>query len=811
LIRKLKSHITQQVMISNYIKIARRNLVKNKVYSFINIGGLATGLAVAMLIGLWIFDELSYNKSFKNYDRLAIVKQNQTFNNEVGTQSSVPYLMGEELRNKYGSDFKHVVMSSGSETEILAFGDKKISKRGNYIEPAITEMLSLHMIKGSSGGLKELNSIMISEETSNALFGDQDPIEKIIKVNNRQALKVTGVYEDIPYNSDFKDLSFIAPWDLYINNENWSEKTTNPWRANMFITFVQIADHADMEKVSAKIKNVKLNKVRPDDAAFKPEVFLHPLSKWHLYSEFKNGKISGGSIEFVWLFGVIGVFVLLLACINFMNLSTARSEKRAKEVGIRKAIGSLRSQLITQFFSESLLVVTLAFVLSVLLVLSGLSLFNEVADKKMIFPWKEPLFWIVSIGFSILTGLIAGSYPALYLSSFQPIKVLKGSVVTRMKPGSFTAAPRKILVVIQFTISIILIIGTITVFRQIEYAKNRPVGYDRNNLLMVAMNTPELRGHYDAIRSELLKTGVVREMSQSSNPTTYIAAINNGYEWDGKDPATQGNFATMAVSHDFGKTVGWQFTAGRDFSRSFSTDSSGVVINETAAKFMGLTNPVGSIIKVDGKPYQVIGVIKDMIMESPYKASFRTCFFLDYEWASVFNIKINPESGSTKALSKIEDVFRRFNPAAPFDYKFTDEEYAKKFGQEVRIGKLTSFFAILAIVISCLGLFGMATFVAEQRTKEIGIRKVLGASLAGIWSMLSREFILLVVLSCVLAAPVAWYFMDGWLTKYDYRTEMSWWIFAASSAGALTITLLTVSFQAIKAALMNPVKSLKSE
>lgn len=798
-------------MISNYFKIARRNLIKNKVYSFINIAGLATGLAVAMLIGLWIFDELSFNKSFENYGRLAIIKQNQTFNNEVTTQSSVPYLMGEEIRNKYGSDFKHVVMSSGPSTRILAFGDQKISKQGNFMETGITEMLSLEMVKGTRAGLKEINSIMLSEETAKALFGDHDPIDQVVKVNNKQDLKVTGVYKNIPYNSDFKDLAFIAPWDLYINNENWSEKKTNPWRANMFLTFVQIADQADMEKVSAKIKNVKLKAVKSQDAVFKPEIFLHPLSKWHLYSEFKNGKIAGGSIEFVWLFGIIGVFVLLLACINFMNLSTARSEKRAKEVGIRKAIGSLRSQLITQFFSESLLVVALAFILSVIFVLSALPYFNEVADKKMIFPGKEPLFWIVSIGFSILTGIIAGSYPALYLSSFQPIKVLKGSGFARIKLGSFAAVPRKVLVVVQFTISIILIIGTITVFRQIEFAKNRPVGYDRNNLLMVAMNTPELHGHYDAIRSELLKTGVVKEMSQSSNPTTYIAAINNGYEWEGKDPATQGNFATMAVSHDFGNTVGWQFKEGRDFSRSFSTDSSGVVINETAAKFMGLKNPVGSIIKADGKPYQVIGVIKDMIMESPYKASFRTVFFLEYGWASVFNIKINPESGSTEAINKIEKVFKKFNPAAPFDYKFTDEQYAKKFGEEVRIGKLTSFFAVLAIFISCLGLFGMATFTAEQRTKEIGVRKVLGASVANLWQLLSKDFVVLVVISCVISAPVAYYFLNGWLQKYEYRTEVSWWIFVLASFGALVITLMTVSYQAIRAALLDPVKSLKSE
>jgi putative ABC transport system permease protein len=807
----LSSPFFSHDMISNYFKIARRNLVKNKGYSFINIAGLATGLAVAMLIGLWVFDELSFNKNFQHYDRLAVVKQNQTFNNEVGTQSAVPYLMGEEIRNKYGSDFKHVVMASMPSAGILSYGEKTISKRGNYFEPAITEMFSLHMLRGTRAGLKEINSILLSESTAKALFGDKDPLDKLIKMKNKDDFRVTGVYEDLPYNSDFKDVGFIAPWEFYISKEDWSEKKTNPWRANMFLTFVQIADHADMDKVSAKIRDVKLKKVRPQDAAFKPEVFLHPLSKWHLYSEFKNGKVAGGSIEFVWLFGIIGLFVLLLACINFMNLSTARSEKRAKEVGIRKTIGSVRSQLITQFFSESFLVVGLAFVLSLIFVLAALPFFNEVADKKIVFPWKEPLFWIASIGFSLLTGIIAGSYPALYLSSFQPIQVLKGSGFARLKFGSFAAVPRRVLVVIQFTISITLIIGTVTVFRQVQFAKNRPIGYDRNNLLIVAMNTPELHGHYEALRSELLKTGAVIEMSQSSNPTTYVAAINNGYEWDGKDPGTQGNFATMSVSHDFGKTVGWHFKEGRDFSRSFSTDTSAVVINETAAKFMGLIEPVGATIKADGNPYRVIGVIKDMIMDSPYKPSFRTVFFLDYNWAGVINIRINPQSGSSEALAKIETVFKKFSPSAPFEYKFTDEQYARKFGEEERIGKLTSFFAVLAIFISCMGLFGMASFIAEQRTKEIGVRKVLGASLGSLWSLLSREFVFLVIFSFVLSGPIAWYGMNNWLQKYDYRTDISWWIFALSGLGALVITLLTVSFQAIKAALMNPVKSLRSE
>ncbi|TDE18541.1 ABC transporter permease [Dyadobacter psychrotolerans] len=794
-------------MLQNYLKIALRNLVKNRMYSFINIAGLATGMAVAVLIGMWIFDELSFNKSHANYDRIAQVMQNQTFNNVKGTQTAVPYLLGEEIRNKFGSDFRHVIMSSWISEHILSVGDKKLSKKGNFYEPGVTEMLSMKMLKGNRGGLKELNSVMLSETTAKDYFGETDPINKVMRLDNRFDVRVTGVYEDLPYNSVFKDLKFIAPWLLYLNGEEWSEKRTDPWRANMFEAYVQVADHADMDQISAKIKDIKLNKVKRPDAEFKPEIFLHPMSKWHLYSEFKDGKISGGGIGFVWLFGIVGTFVLLLACINFMNLSTARSEKRAKEVGVRKAIGSVRSQLVIQFFSESLMVAFMAFVLSILLVQIALPSFNEMADKKMIIPWASPLFWLTGIVFSLLTGVVSGSYPALYLSSFQPVKILKGS----FRIGKFAAIPRKVLVVVQFTVSITLIIGTIVVYRQVQFAKNRPIGYERDGLMTVSINTPDLQGRYGVIRNDLMQTGVVAEMSQSSNPPTYIAAVNNGFEWDGKDPATQGNFAAMSVSHDFGKTVGWKFVAGRDFSRSFSTDSSAVVINETAMKFMGLKNPVGSIIKEDGVPHKVVGVIEDMVMGSPYMPSFRTIFALDYKWAGVFNIKIKPETPVNEALGKIEQVFKRYNPAAPFDYKFVDEQYASKFAAEERIGKLATFFAVLAIFISCLGLFGLASFTAEQRTKEIGIRKVLGASIFNLWRLLSRDFVFLVVLSCLISAPIAWYYLDGWLLKYEYRTQISWWIFAVTAIGALIITLLTVSFQSVKAALMDPVKSLKSE
>jgi ABC-type antimicrobial peptide transport system permease subunit len=792
-------------MIKNYLKIAWRNLFKNKTHSFINIVGLSVGMAVAMLIGLWIYDELSFNKSFDNYGRIAQVMQHQTVNG-VSTQTSLPYLIGDALRKDYGSDFKYVTMCSWIDGHILAFGENKITKMGNYFEPQVTDILSLKMLKGTRSALTDNHAVILSQSTATALFGSADPMNKLIKIDNKFNVTVTGVYEDLPYNSDFKDLTFIAPWQLYITDNNWMEKATNPWRNNSFQAYVQIADNVDMAQLSAKIKDVKMRRVKPAEAAFKPVVFLQPMSKWHLFSEFKNGVNVGGRIEFVWLFGIIGFFVLLLACINFMNLSTARSEKRAKEVGIRKAIGSLRVQLIWQFFSESLLVALLAFALSVLLTQLALPFFNEVADKKMQILWGSPLFWLAGICFSFITGLIAGSYPALYLSSFQPVKVLKGT----FRVGSLAAIPRKVLVVVQFTVSVILIIGTIVVFRQVQYAKNRPVGYSRDGLLAIDIVTENVHKNFEAISSELKSSGAITQMAESTSEGTSLNEFDNGFAWKGKDPSLQGDFGVIWVSNDYGKTMGWHIKEGRDFSKEFK-DSSAVILNEAAVKFTGLKHPVGEILMEDGKPRRIVGVIKDMVLESPYEPVTRAIFINDPTTQPVVNIRINPAMSMHDALAKIAQVFKKYNPAQPFDYKFIDSQYARKFTDEERIGKLANFFALLAIFISCLGLSGMASFMTEQRTKEIGVRKVLGASVVGLWGLLSKDFVVLVVISLFISTPTAYYFMSGWLQHYTYNAGLSWWIFAATAAGAIIITLLTVSYQSIKAALMNPVRSLRSE
>jgi len=796
-------------MLKNYFKIAWRNMVKHKGYSVINIGGLAVGMAVAMLIAFWIYDELSHDKFHKNYSRIAQVMQHQTFNGLKGTERSIPMPLVNEIKSKYGSNFKYLVMASWQGDRILAAGDKKISIEGNFMDADIARMLSLNMIKGTYDALKDPHSVLLSASTAKAIFGNEDPVNKLIKISGTMDVKVTGVYEDLPNNSQFSKLHFIAPWDLYVSSEKWVQEARdqNQWGNNSFQLFAQVADNIDISKLNATIINVKQDRVPEEDKKFKAEIFLHPMTDWHLRSNWDNGVKTGGLIQYVWLFGIVGIFVLLLACINFMNLSTARSEKRAREVGIRKAVGSARWQIIRQFFGESLFVVVIAFLGAAILVNLLLPWFNQVTSKQMSFPFGQVLFWIMSLVFILLTGLLAGSYPAFYLSSFQPVKVLKGT----FRVGRFASVPRKILVVLQFTVSVALIIGTILVYKQIQHTKDRPLGYNNNGIVMIPMNSPDFYGKYDQIRNEVKSKGIAVEMTESSSPLTAVWSNNGGFNWQGKDPNLDAEFCTIWVTHEYGKTVGWQFIKGRDFSRDFSTDTTALVINEAAARFMNIKNPIGTVIDNFDKKFTIVGVVKDMLMESPYEPVRQALYFLDYERANWMHVKLNPAKPVKTTLSELEAVFKKHIPSAPFDYQFADEAFGEKFQSEERVSKLTAFFAILAVFISCLGLFGLACFVAEQRTKEIGIRKVVGASVFNLWTLLSKEFVLLVIISCLIAIPVAYYYMHEWLQNYKYRTDITWYVFAAAIGGALLITLLTVSFQAIKAAIANPIKSLRTE
>ncbi|MFT3827928.1 MAG: ABC transporter permease [Chitinophagaceae bacterium] len=794
-------------MFKNYFKTAWRNLVKDKTHSFINLVGLSTGMAVAILIGLWIYNEVSFNKGFKNYNRIAQVMQHVSNNGELQTWQNVPYPLAAELRNNYNSDFKHIVMAVNWGEHIATIGDKKIKTVGGYFEKEVSEMFTPEIILGKQDVLKDPSSIMISESAAKKYFGDEDPINKMLVIDGQSPVKVEAVYKDFPMNSTMANLGFIASWDYWYHANNDLKDMEDPWRPNFTALFVQLNDNADLALASAKIKDAKLKKVNEQLQKKKPALFLHPMSKWHLYSEFKDGINTGGAIRYVKMFGLIGAFILLLACINFMNLSTARSEKRAKEVGIRKTVGSLRQQLIFQFFSESLLTVIVAFVLAITFAWLALPSFNQIADKFIRLPFNQPLFWIISLGFILFTALIAGSYPALYLSSFRPVKVLKGT----FKAGRNAALPRKILVVVQFSVSVVLIVGTVVVYKQIQFAKSRPVGYSRANLVAIPVAGSKIHDHFNAVKDELVQTGDIRDVAESESPTTAIWNTTSGFSWPGKDPNLSTDFSVITASHDYGKTINWQVKQGRGFSREFATDSAAVVLNEAAVRFMNLKEPLGQTITWWGQPLKVIGVIDNMVVNSPYDEARPVVYTLLNFPGNIALLRLNPSANAGTAISRIESVFKKYNPDQLFEYKFVDDEYGKKFGDEERIGKLSGIFTILAVLISCLGLFGLTSFIAEQRKKEIGVRKVLGASVLQVWNLLSKDFVILVLISFLIAVPLSYYFMDEWLHNYSYRTNLSWWTFVVAGTGALLITLITVSFQAIKAALADPAKSLRTE
>ncbi len=794
-------------MFKNFIKIAWRNLLRNRKSSFINIAGLAVGMAVAVLIGLWIWSEVSFNKDNRNYNRVASVMQNLHQNGEIETWDGLPYPLAKALRDHYKDDFKAVSLLNWVNST-MQYHNKPFAQNGLFLDPDGPAILDLKMIRGQLTAFSDPNTIFLSHSAAKAIFGNEDPMNKILMIENVPA-KVSGVYMDMPDNSSFADRAFVAPFELKLQIVEGIRKMENPWGNNAWQIVVQLNDHADLKTASAKIKDEKLKNIREGERLAKPELFLQPMSKWHLESEFKNGVNTGGHIKFIWWFAIIGIFVLLLACINFMNLSTARSEKRAKEVGIRKAVGSLKNQLVTQFLSESVMTAFLAFIFSIVIVQFSLPLFNSIADKKMTLPWNNMYFWLACISFTLITGVIAGSYPAFYLAHFNPVTVLKGN----FKSGRYSALPRKMLVVLQFSVSVILIIGTLVIYRQIQFARNRPLGYNSNGLVYFSTHMYDLHSHFEAMRADLKQSGAVKEIAESGNPITEVWNSNGGMSWRGKQPGSSNDFPMNLVSDDYGKVVGWQIIEGRDFSRSFASDSAAFILNESAVKFMGLEHPIGEEISFnDGVAFKVVGVIKDILTESPYSvvrpAMYRIIRGND---GGMVMMKLNPALSAHDALNKVAAVFSKFIPDQPFEYRFTDEDFGRKFSEEERTGSLATVFAVLAIFISCLGLFGLASFVAEQRTKEIGVRKVLGASVFGVWRLLCKDFVVLVFISLLIAIPTAYWFMYNWLLNYQYKTGLPWWLFAATGAGALVITICTISIQSLKAATENPVRSLRSE
>lgn len=794
-------------MIKSYARMGWRNLLRHKGYSFINIGGLAAGLAVAMLIGLWVYDELSYDTYHKNYNRIARVWVNHNFNGHISSQWSQPYPLASELRTQF-SDFEYTSVASWSYNHFLQRNDNRFSKEGMFVEDAFPKMMSLKMLRGSLDALKEPRSIILTESLATAFFGDEDPIGKDLTLDVSYPVTVSGVYEDIPKNNYFSSPQWLGNIDMYMSDYVRNPRALTHWGDYSYQVFVCLRDGVSAEESTQHIRDLVMK--NNDHADSKPELFLQPMSRWHLYSNYEDGVNTGGDITFVWLFATIGCFVLLLACINFMNLSTARSESRSKEIGLRKTIGSYRGQLIMQFLIESMLTVSLAFVIAILIVMLSLDTFNEWTHKDIHIPFSDPRFWFIGVSLVFFTGLIAGSYPAFLLSSFNTVSILKGT----FRLGWFSGFSRKTLVVVQFVVSVTLVIGTITVYQQVQYARHRPIGYDKNGLVATYgypfIETARNPNIYDALRQELINTGAVLNMGKSSSPTTNIYSFQSDFDWEGRDPAVIPNFGVVWQSHDYGATIGVQMKEGRGFSREFATDSASIILNEAAVEYMGLTDPVGKTVKFNFIPFTVIGVMRNMLTDSPYQPIRPLVHMISYR-ANIITMKMNPDRSVVDNLAAIEAVFKKFRPDVTFEAQLVDDEFDRKFNNEERIGRLAVAFTVFAIIISCLGLFGLASFTAQQRTREIGIRKVSGATVLNLWSMLSRDFIVLVTISCIMASPIAWMFMRQWLEQYSYQTPLSVWIFIGSGVGAVALTLITVSYQAIRAAKANPVKSLRSE
>jgi len=787
-------------MLKNYLKIALRNLFRNKAFSAINIAGLAIGMASAILILLWIQNEISYDQFHEKKDRIYEAWNRAHFSGKLQCWNTTPKVLARTLERDI-PEVEQATRVNWSRNFLFSVGEKRLTVQGNMVDSNFLQMFSFPLLKGNSKlALMDMHSIVLTEKLAQKIFGNEDPMGKVIKIDNKDNFTVTGIARDLPNNTRF-NFEYLLPWSYARyrgeDDENWGNNSTR--------TYVLVKPNVSFASADNKIRKLKARYDKNEDPTW--EMFLYPISKWRLYSRFKDGSEDGGRIEFVRMFGIIAVFILLIACINFMNLSTARSEKRAKEVGIRKVVGAQKGALIAQFIGESILLAFLAGIVAIGIVELSLPGFNKLTDKKLFIDFGNIYSWLIALGFIIFTGLVAGSYPAFFLSSFQPVRVLKGM----FRSSKALITPRKVLVVLQFTFAIILIISTIIVKHQIDYARDREAGYDKRNL-MYHMLTGDLDKNFNLVKNELLASGVATSISKTSAPLTQGWSDTWGFEWKGKDPNDKTDFDRYSADENLVATAGFQLVKGRDFNlKQFPTDSTGVILNESAAKAMGFKDPIGQIVKDNDINWHVVGVIKDFILQSPYYPLKPMVIEGSKGWFNTMHIKLNPQNSTAQNLKKAEAIFKKYNPEYPFEYKFIDEEYATKFEDEKRTATLTALFAGLTIFISCLGLFGLAAYMAQNRIKEIGVRKVLGASVANITTLLSKDFLKLVIISLVIASPVAAFAMYKWLQDYPYRVNIEWWVFVIAGLAAVTIALLTVSFQAIKAATANPVKNLRTE
>jgi ABC-type antimicrobial peptide transport system permease subunit len=792
-------------MFKNYFKTAWRNITKTIGYSALNIAGLSIGMAVALLIGIWVYDQYSFDKFLPDYQSVYRVQRNFYSNGDTLTFQTTSLKLAEALRTQI-PEIKYVAESDWTGNHGLIVGDKKLYVNGAISGTDIFRIFQYPFIKGNAEAVfKDPYSIVLTRSLAKSLFGNKDAMNQLVRFDNAHDLKVTGIVDDVPANASFS-FKYVVPstYEYAINPQAKTDGLSSYGNNNLQI-FVKLKPGIAYAQVEPKIREIE-HTDKENINAMDSYVTLQPLQRWHLYSNYVNGKDTEGFLKYVKMFSIIGLLVLIIACINFINLTTARSEKRAKEVGVRKAIGSQRKDLVIQFLLEAFLLTAIAFVVAVFLAYLSLPAFSTLTQSHILIPFANIYFWLIMIGCLILTALLAGSRPAFYLSSFNPVKVLKGTV----KAGK-SSLSRKILVVVQFSCSIALIISTVIVYQQIQFAKSRPSGYSLSRLMQTSMNE-DLNKNFNALKNEILNKGIASSVTTAMSPATDIWWHTDIQQWAGKQAGETVEMGCVFVSDDYFKTMGMNFKEGRNFSNSH--DSTSVIFNEAAIKRLRLRNPLGQKITTyfnNNNQYTIVGIVKDALMISPFKAADPTMFYCTSYPQQNLLYRLSPNIKTQDAIAQLTAIFNKYDPAYPYEYAFTDEQYASKFNLEMLTGKLAGLFAALAIFISCLGLFGLAAYVAEQRTKEIGIRKVLGASVQQVWLLLSKDFIVLVLISCLIAAPVSFYFLSNWLMNYDYHINIGAGVFVLSGLIALLITVVTVSFQSIKAAIANPVNSLRTE
>lgn len=789
-------------MLKNFFLISIRNLKKNGLYSVINISGLSIGIVCSVLILLWVIDEVSFDKFLPKYDRLYQVWITSDFDNRINKWSSVPLPTYEEMK-VIDSNIKNSVVAGWGNPRLLTAGDVRIIKDGYYVSEEFLTMFEFPLVSGThEEALKDPMSIVLSESLAKILFGDEDPIGQQVRLSDEGTLQVTAIVKDLPENSTFQ-FDYLATWKYRESVNEWIRDNKTNWGNYSFQVFVELNDPARQTDVDMSIYDLAEEKDGED--GLDKHFFLHPMKDWRLRSNWDDdGKQAGGRSDYVQLFTAIAIIILIIACINFMNLATARSEKRAKEVGIRKSLGTTRGKLIYQFIGESIFITFIAFWSAVILTELTLPAYNNLVDKQLSIGYSSIEFWLFSVGIILVLGVIAGSYPAFYLSSFRPVQTLKGTV----KVGKGATTPRKVLVIMQFAFSIVLMISTIVIFQQINLVKNRDIGYNQERLIAVEL-TNDLRENLEIVKQELLASGQVESVTRSNSQITQINS-NNFLSWPGKPEDKKVIFTTITTSYDYAKTMGIDVLMGRDFSKEFASDSSAIIINKSALELMGLEDPIGTNLDLWGDKRRLIGVVDNVLMGSPYEPVKPMFMILD-DWGGYISIKLKQTNNLRETLSGVEQIFNKHNPAYPFEYNFADVEFQRKFTTINLTRKLAILFATLAMIITGLGLFGLASYTAEQRIKEIGIRKVLGATISSLMSLMSKDFAKLVILSLLLAMPVAWYLMDQYLDRYTVRINVAWWIFPLVGGVVLLFAVTIVSQQARRAAKVNPVQSLRSE